>query len=307
MLGEPGYLLFKVANPSDQDLQIIVGGDYRNALGRPDSFKVEVVGADGQKVPQPDAKFNMGGIVGPQKVPAKGEFVFRVFLPHWAAFEKPGRYTVTIRRKLQHSLDAKESDGIDTTATTTITVVPADAAKLGTLIASLGVTLLDRNSDEAERAQQMLTAIHDERVVPYFVALAEKPHSSPRFAACRPLGRYNNDQAFEALKKLTKTTGTDIRASATTLELAESSADGVRHAAANAVSGSPHPQAIPSLWTLANDRYYGVRITVLHKAAELKTPEARAIIQKMTADENETVRNEAIRYQKLLAGGESKR
>ncbi len=51
---------------------------------------------------------------------------------------------------------------------------------------------------------------------------------------------------------------------------------------------------------LADDRYYGVRMTVLHKAFEVKTPEARAIIRKLTADENERVRDEAKRYQKLL-------
>ena len=44
MLGEPGYVLFKVTNQSDRNLRIMVGGDYRNRLGRPDSFKIEVVG-----------------------------------------------------------------------------------------------------------------------------------------------------------------------------------------------------------------------------------------------------------------------
>ena len=55
MLGEPGYVLFKVANQSDRNLRIMVGGDYRNRLGRPDSFKVEIVGSNGKKAQQPDS------------------------------------------------------------------------------------------------------------------------------------------------------------------------------------------------------------------------------------------------------------
>ena len=39
MVGEPGYVLFKIANLSDRNVRIMVGGDYRNRLGRPDSFQ----------------------------------------------------------------------------------------------------------------------------------------------------------------------------------------------------------------------------------------------------------------------------
>src|SRR5882762_4210576 len=67
MLGEPGYVLFKVANLSD-----------RNRLGRPDSFKVEVVGAEGKMTPQPDSGMQMGGIIHAERLPAKGERVFRL-------------------------------------------------------------------------------------------------------------------------------------------------------------------------------------------------------------------------------------
>jgi hypothetical protein len=305
MLGEPTYVSFKVANRSGRDLRVMVGGDYRNRLGRPESFKVEVVGADGKKVPQPDAGFHMGGITSAQKLPAQGAYTFRLFLPDWATFERPGRYTLTIRRRLEIVPDdgadpfRRKPDTVDVSATATITVVPTDRARLGKVIARLGDRMLGRN--DTESAQKMLAAIHDARVVPYFAALAARPQYSPRFAACAPLGRYQTDEALEALKKLARTTGADIRASATTLELAESLADGARHAAAHALAGSPHPKAIPFLWTLANDRYYGVRLTVLHRAAELKTPEGLGILLLMTCDGNEMVRNEATRYLEKLA------
>jgi RNA polymerase sigma factor (sigma-70 family) len=307
MLGEPSYLSFKVANHSDRNLRILVGGDYRNRLGRPNSFKVEVVGADGKKVPQPDSGFDMGGITGAQKLPARGEYLFRLFLPHWATFEKPGRYTFTIRRKLELFPDDEsdpfrsKAEVIDVTATATVTVVATDPVKLGKLITELGSKMFDRTTveqaDQADEAQRILAAIEDERVIPYFAELAQKPHFASRLAACAPLGRFKNDEALEALKKLAGTTA-EIRDSATTLEIAESSADNVRQAAVHAIAGSPHPKAMALLWTFADDRYYGVRLTVLHRAAELNTPEARAVIEKMTSDSNEAVRKEAIRYLK---------
>jgi HEAT repeats len=312
MLGEPGYVLFKVVDKSDRDRRIMVGGDYRNRLGRPDSFKVEVIGSDFMKVPQPDAGARMGGIMHSEKLPAKGEYTFRLFLPHWATFEKPGKYTMIIRRKLElvpdNKVDAfrQQADVVEVATATTITIVPQDKAKLGKIIAELGEQMVDRKSDKAERAEQMMAAIQDERVIPWYVKLAEMPHSSPRLAACTPLGRFNNDMALAALQRLTKTTGADIRASATTLQLAESSADGVRHSAIHAIANSPHPKAIPLLWTCANDRNYAVRLTILHKASELKTAEARAIIEKMTMDENKDVRDEAQRYQKKLASEDAK-
>ncbi len=310
MLGEPGFVKFKVCNPSGRPLWLELGGDYRNRLGRPNSFRIETVGPDGKKVAQPDSGMDMGGMIHEVKLPAKGEGAVDLFLPHWATFEKPGTYTMTIRRKLtvferNAANMAGKSGSVEVTATATVTVVPADAAKMGHLIDRLGQQMVARGA-EYERAEKMLTAIRDERVVPHFVALAELPHDSPRAAACDPLGRYNSDPAFAALKKLSKTTAAEVRDGSTTLALAESSADGVRHSAAHALGTSPHPKALPYLWTLVDDRYYGVRMTVLHKAFEVKTPEARAIVRKLTADENERVRDEAKRYQKLLDAGADK-
>jgi hypothetical protein len=313
MLGEPGYVLFKVANQSDRNLRLMVGGDYRNRLGRPDSFKIEVVRDDGKKMPQLDSGMQMGGIVHSEKLSAKGEYVFRLFLPQWATFEKPGRYTMTIRRKLELVPDdgndafRLKTDNVEVTTTATITIVPLDDAKMGKLIASLGAkirALKPNHSDE--QAEQMLTAMHDDRVIPHFIVLAEKPYYSPRITACLALGQYKNDKAFEALKKLLKTTADEVRGSATTPEGDESCAKAVRHWAIHGIGASPHPKALPLFWTFANDPYYGVRLWVVQKAAQLKTPEALAIIQKMTADENETVRNEAIRYQKLIAKEDSR-
>ena len=41
--------------------------------------------------------------MGPQKIPSRGHYVFKLFLPHWVKFEETGKYTVTARRTLQLS------------------------------------------------------------------------------------------------------------------------------------------------------------------------------------------------------------
>ena len=307
MLGEPGTVLFKVANRSGNNLGLVTGGDYGNAFGRPESFRVTVVDADGQQVRQPVAGMQTGGLVGPDELPAKGQYVFRLFLPHWATFDKPGRYTMTIRRKLElvpfedgvWVIDGKR-EIIDVSATTTVSIIANDPVNLGKIIAKLGDTMLGDNYEQAERAEKVLIAMHDDRVVPYFVRRADQTYPSNCQAACRALGHYNDDRALETLNKIMKTTASDIDY-ATTRELAESSADNLRHSAIHAIRESPHPKAIPLLWTFANDPYHEVRLTILLKAAELHTPEAHSVIKKMTTDDNERVRNQAIFYQKQLA------
>ena len=306
MLGEPTYLSFEVANKSDKNWRLQVGGDYRNRLGRPESFTVEVVGPDGKTVPQPDAGMSMGGLTYSHPLPAEGVHAFSLFLPHWATFEKTGKYKLTIRRKLVlipvEGTDAfpDKASTVTLSATATITVVPPDKTKFGTLIAAFGSTMADPKSPDRNRAEKMLAEIRDARVIPHFVKLAGLPRYEPRTSAGDVLARFDTDEAFDALKKLLTTTAADLRGSATTVELEESSAAAVRHSTVGDIGKSPHRDALPLLWSYADDPYYGVRITVLHKAAEVKSVKARAIIEKMTTDKNEIVRDEAIRYKKKL-------
>ena len=71
----------------------------------------------------------------------------------------------------------------------------------------------------------------------------------------------------------------------------------VRGSAIHAIGKNPHKDALPLLWTFASNPDYAIRLTVLHKAAEIKTAEATAIIETMTEDANATLRDEAKRYQ----------
>ena len=103
MIGEPVYLSFTVRNLSDSDLQSVQGGDYQNRFGRPESYAVTVADRNGEALPVLDAGPSFGGIMGPQKIPAKGTWVRRLFLPHWVKLAAAGDYTVTCKMVLKLS------------------------------------------------------------------------------------------------------------------------------------------------------------------------------------------------------------
>src|SRR5690348_6587546 len=75
MLGETTFINFEVTNLSDKEICMTVGGDYRNDVGRPDSYKVTVGGDDGKSVPQPEVKFRMGGLIGCHSIKSKQTYV----------------------------------------------------------------------------------------------------------------------------------------------------------------------------------------------------------------------------------------
>lgn len=306
MLGEPVWLSFVVANKTDQEMYVVYGGDYRNALGRPDSFKVSVVDQNQKLVPQPSAGMGMGGRIGPRKIPAKGSYPFGLFLPHWATFETTGTYTITVQRDLEVGLgDAKDwglhgGNSIPVRAETKIEIVAPDAEKMGALIEELGRELMTNDLDKAAKA---LLAIKDERTIPIFLKALETNNYSRRFNAISGLGKYNDDRALDGLKRSMKTTGADLAGTATRRDLEESSAAGLRHTTAAALSTSPHPGALPFLLTQRQDTSDGVRLTVVHALGKMKTAEATALLTEMTGDKSDMVSGEAKRYLREREGG----
>ncbi len=171
MIGEPIYLSFTVSNHSDKNLQLIEGGDYRNRLGRPESYSVIVTRQDGKKIPNPDAGESMGGTMGPQKVPAKGDYVKKLFLPHWARFEEVGDYSIVCKRAFKFSeytlgkWDEKEkTTELAVQASTTVRVsVLHQLAKIKSdkALSMIREMTKDQNkivSDEAKRYLKELTS-----------------------------------------------------------------------------------------------------------------------------------------------------
>lgn len=314
MLGEPGWLAFSVRNLTEENLQILVGGDYRNALGRPDSFKVRVVRDDGTAVAQPAAGFNMGGMVGPQALPARGTYTFRLFLPHWATFDAAGSYVITCERKLEilqaqpgKSFGELKPAEVEVMARTTIQVIPRDDTAMGEVIRRLGERMIANvASDDARGAARELAAIDDVRVVPWFCQAVDSKSYDMRFIGLRALSKFASDEAFEAIKRGMATRGSDFDpSSATRPELLEQSAANVRHAAVIALERSKHPDARAFLLAQRHDSYVGVRISILHVLGKMPPDEALPILREMSSDENERVRDEAERYIALLTAAKN--
>jgi hypothetical protein len=302
MLGEPVHLSFTVQNHSTTDLQTVQGGDYRNQFGRPESYSVTVVDANGQRLPLVDAGPTMGGIMGPQKIPAKGTWVRRLFLPHWAKLTAVGDYTITCKTVLKlgkHTpgkWDHREkTTDVAVEVTTHLKVVPLDKKRLGELIETLGKTMFGNDAASTE-ATRSLANIEDERVIPPFNKAVDTDNYELKFAALDALAKFRNDEALRGLKKGMTTQAADLIAHCTTEEVARQSAANIRHAAAVALSNSTHPEAKGLLLSMWNDPYSGVRITVLHALGKMDTPESLALLTKMSQDSDKGVRDEALRY-----------
>ena len=306
MLGEPVYLSFTVRNLSDNDLQSLQGGDYRNRFGRPESYSVAVVDGQGQALPVLDAGPSFGGIMGPQKIPAKGTWTRRLFLPHWATLAAAGDYTVTCKTVLKLSKHTpgkwdhnEKTTDINVEVKTPFKVVPTDQKRMGELIEALGDRMLGSNSDVSDEATRSLGWIDDERVIPFFSKAVATDNYSLRFAALDALAKFKSDDALQGIKTGLATQASDMRAHATTDALAGQLADNIRHSAAIALSRSPNPEATKLLLSLWQDPYYAVRIDVLHALGKMDSADSLELLRKMTNDTNETVRNEAQRYLRL--------
>ena len=302
MFGEPMHVSFTVRNHSERPLHVLDGGDYKNAFGRPDSFKISVTSEDGKTLPMLDARYNMGGLIFPRPVPAGGSYIFPLTLSHWARIEKPGSYHVTVSRILKFATPSgkpwstwgKKND-VEVQASTTLTVTPPDSRKLGEIITSLGKQMLDGLPRERGPAATELALISDERVVPFFARAVETGDYDTKFAALIELGKYRSAEAFHALQAGMKIRGRNVPNSSTP-ELAEKVADNLRNGAAISLSKSPWPDALPYLLVQRNDSSAGVRMTVLHALGRMNAAEAVPILKEMSDDMDETIREEAKRY-----------
>ena len=305
MIGEPIYLSFGVHNHSEEDLQLIEGGDYRNRLGRPESYSITTIREDGKLVPNPDAGQSMGGQRGPQKIPAKDSFVRKLFLPNWARFEEHGEYLITCKRTLnisQYTPDRwdenEETFDVDVEVSTKIKVNLPDKKKMVEVIVTLGNAMLGDDYDNSERAARALAYVNDEGAIEYLVKAIDTRRYGLKFTAIGALSKFNNDLALQGLKKAMTTKASDI-ASATTHTVASTLADNIRHTAACALAKSKHPEAISLLLSMWRDKAYGVRITVLHALGRMNSAESLSMLREMTYDENELVSREAERYLKI--------
>jgi len=298
MAGEPVFLSYIVRNKTAADLQVLVGGDYQNEVGRPRTFTVTTVDDHGHPVAQPVTTMDFGGMVGPQRIPASGTYVFRLFLPHWATIDQPGHYTIVAKRILKLREGSADTDtwlhktpDLPSEARTEIKVVPLDKVALGKIIDDLGAKLLaQRNQAGTGEPGIALKAVRDKRVIPHFISALHTDDYSLRFTALEALSTFNSDPALEGLLEGMKTTGRDFGDGATGAD-ADQLADNIRYAAAMGLSRSPHPAALQALLDQRLDSYFAVRsAAVIALGTRVAKEHAIPLLREMAQDPNEMVR-----------------
>lgn len=288
MLGEPLFFSFEVTNLSGEKLGLSVGGDYRNRFGRPDSFMVSVVGADGKALPQFQI-LNFGGLSGWDRIEPGATYTIRLFLAHWAAIEHTGSYTIYVSRKMNFAgyRSRKTQYSTDASVNAEFTVVPADENKMGEVINSFGSIMLDSSDPRAADSATALASIQDKRTITYFAEAVRKfgdfshlvsPRDEYTIAArsIAALAKYGDDRAVEALRS-----GMDSRSADT------------RWHVANALADSPHKSALTLLLKMQDDYFWMVRQSVAQRLKSVKTPEAQAALQKLLKDGVKEVREAA--------------
>lgn len=291
MLGETTFLSFEVKNLSDTDLAFGDGGDYRNNIGRPESYRVTVVRDDGKSVPQPKVTMSMGGLYGLQRVPINGSYVRKLFVPHWATFEEPGTYIVTVTRTLgiagkEPSLKgsmAGETPSITTRASTSLTVTKTDNDRLGDVIRETGTRMLKESA--ARDSLQLLEFIKDPRTIEYWIKAVRVYSQDPtadgfhRFAQTpRVLASYDTPEAWAELRSAMK-----------------SKSEGVRLDVADALSSSSNEQSLPLLLSMQDDPYWFVRLRVGQRLDKEKNDAATEVLLKLLNDQNQEVWESAER------------
>ncbi len=297
MMGEPLAFEFVVHNTSDLSLLVEEGGDYRNALGRPDSFRVKVTDEEGKAVYQPPSGFMGGGVMGVQALPARGEKAFHLFLPHWAIFEHPGKVKIEVGREivvrngLAGSAEEKNRTWrLQVTAVAELTLLPADQEAFGKLINELGAKALEKKFDFGGNVTKTplyhLAAIHDVRVVPWFLKLRKVEDTTCRFTAIRTLGIYDSPEAFEALRE-------DLLSSRKTPVNFLSGEVGYL---AFAIAASPYKEAWPFLQTQTDHPDPEVRRAIVSAIVNRDIPNdiAMPLLKQLTKDKDKVVRDEAI-------------
>lgn len=287
MLSEPTYLSFHFQSFSSRDLCVGIGGDYRNNLGRPNSFKVSVVRDDAKAVPQPEAGPGFGGFSGCGIIPAGKTYDIRLYLPHWATFEDAGSYEIAVERNLR--VGAYTAEAVPTSfkarVSRTLNVVANDSEQTSALINSLGAVMLEKdNKKNSEAASMLCYFVKDKRTLPHFAAAIEKFGAETEWSdeqfivatAAWALATFDDDRAIAALEKVMTSQVEDTR-----LEVAE------------AFAASKHARAFNLLLSMKNDTYSFVRVRIAERLGQVNSKESIMLLREMLADENEDVRKAA--------------
>jgi hypothetical protein len=294
MFGETTFLIFEVKNLSKSELYTPIGLNS-DTNGRPTNFNVTVTASDGKAVPQPAAG-GMHGFSGFAKIPAKGSYIVKLYLPHWATFVETGRYSVSLKINLNIRGSSDDSlERFQVELGTKIKIVRNKNKKLGKVIDKLGRLMLESRNPESVDAAQLLAFFEDPRVIKYHASRLQKFVPSDADLSLEAwfaqmsiwaLRKYNHDSALEALKKVMSVEDVIVRSQV-----------------AQSLLESPHPKALDVLLNMRNDESSVTRFKVVLGLEKMKSDESTRLLREMLNDNDQWVREKA---QKILDKREQK-
>jgi hypothetical protein len=295
MVGEPAFLSLVVDNQTNQALQVIDrGGD------QPDGYSLTVRDERGDSVSTESDAESAGTRQSRKVIPVHGAWTRRLFLPNWARITRVGRYDIECRATLKliafgrwGPLDEEQTIDVPTVARGVVRVVATDHERMGKVISSLGTAMFAGGNDVRE-AELALSSIFDERAIPYLARAVASSDYSLRFTGVSALDKFSAEQALDALKVGMHTQGADLVPQSVS-HGCDPVAGNIRHAAAIALSRSPHPDASRLLVSMYDDCTSAVRTTVVQAAAKMTSSESLSLLRMMTKDPDSVVRDEAIR------------
>ncbi len=312
MIGEPIFMKVTIKVVSDDELFVVQGGDNRNRLGRPENYKLTATGPKQKALKVIDAGMTFGGIMGPRKIDKTWGFSRELFLPNWFEFKSKGTHKIRCKTKLRISRNAdyttkptEDDVDVEIDLTASVRVGMNRMSAMGSLIDRLGKNAV-ANSDNQNSLKKLL-AIKDERVVKYLLEMVRMQNYTHRFNALQGLAKFRSDSALMGIEIGLDTKLEDMRKNSSNDKVAKQLVANIRHSASVALSNSKHSKAESRLLSLWNDPNDAIRITVLHRIGKLTDDSSFAILEKMTQDKNERVRNEAVRYHKLRTESANKK
>lgn len=300
MVGEPLFGTLVVENVGNSPVEIEYAWMGRNELGRPNNYEVSAVSAGGAAVAVPDSGPEFGGQSWRVTIAPRAERRTRLLLSLWAPFERPDRYTITLRTTVparDASSDAGTAQNVTLSASAVVDVRPQNDADFAALIAGLE----SRAANNDEDAQRAIVWIRDVRVIESLARLSTRVPSASWGSYIFALGRFNDDRALAAIERVLRITAADLDpAGYTTAELREMAAQSLRYTAVSALDRSPHPRAPSMVLAMRNDPNDSIRLTVLHRVARLPRAQSEPVIRSMLNDRYPLVRQEAERYLREL-------
>jgi hypothetical protein len=295
VLGEPIMIALTFENRADTDLELMLSG--RSGGNWPDDYDVRVIGPDGETIPRKNQQENIESSADNFSVrcrrntnrfmsePSMGIYFS---LDRWARIDKPGLYTVILRRGVvagpfngNYELSPEtKKPRTEIRLETQIRVAEGGEERVGKLIEELSARMFGGDQLAASEASQRLASLDDGRIIkPFLEAFGKSKNAAVRAAAVRVFARFQTEEAFEGLRRAAADPDEDYRTLAATELLRDK-----------------YPKAAALLLSMRHDPYYGVRLVVLDAMEAKDTEASRRIIWEMTNDEHPMVRSEALRF-----------